>query len=467
MMKIVGFVKFYNEGKNGNLERCLSHLSKFVDEIVCCDDSSTDNSLEIARKYSDHIIKLPNDFEAELEHKQELLELALTLDPDWIIHLDPDEILDKPEKLRELCEYLDKGGYDSAYCHLVNLWLSDKFYRVDQAFNRLWKIPIWKNNGKLKFDTSHGLHKPQHPLGLEKTFHSNIQIIHYGFWKRELIDRKIKTYQELGQKGWALKRLNPDSKAILKPIQLKTNNPKITIGIPAYIDSETSLEYFKDCLNSCVEQTYEGEMEILVVDDGSPKPFGEQVENISKVLNARYVRNQENKGIGFTRNRIIEETKGKILYFLSADDMLLPNSIETVMSLHKEYAFYFSDYQILSRGQVQTYQVPRFGKYEDFVFSAVESARQSKMFCCYNIFAPIELWRENMFDDSYIKNEDLEHFLRCLLVKKVEFIHITQPLFIYRVSPEMWTSRLGMDRIAETNKRTFQKINELLGKEVF
>ena len=71
--KIIGFVKFYNEGNNGNLERCLKHLSIFCDDIALCDDSSTDNSPEIARKYSNKIIKLPNDFKKEIFHKQELL----------------------------------------------------------------------------------------------------------------------------------------------------------------------------------------------------------------------------------------------------------------------------------------------------------------------------------------------------------------------------------------------------------
>ena len=64
-LKLVGFVKCFNEGHNGNLERCLKHLSVFCDEIVICDDSSTDNSVEIAKKYTNQIIHLPNDFNAE------------------------------------------------------------------------------------------------------------------------------------------------------------------------------------------------------------------------------------------------------------------------------------------------------------------------------------------------------------------------------------------------------------------
>ena len=48
-VKLVGFVKCFNEGRSGNLDRCLKHLSSFCDDIAFCDDSSTDYSLEIAK----------------------------------------------------------------------------------------------------------------------------------------------------------------------------------------------------------------------------------------------------------------------------------------------------------------------------------------------------------------------------------------------------------------------------------
>lgn len=46
-IKLIGFLKVYNEVKSGNLERVLRHLKTFCDEIVVCDCQSADNSLEI------------------------------------------------------------------------------------------------------------------------------------------------------------------------------------------------------------------------------------------------------------------------------------------------------------------------------------------------------------------------------------------------------------------------------------
>jgi len=222
-MKIAGFVKFYNESINNNLDRCLKQLSKYTDYIVCCDDSSNDNSREIALKYTKDIITMPNDFKAELLHKQKLLKYLLKKysDTDFIIHLDPDEILSDPSKVKDLCAKMIENKFNGLRIHLINLWLSEYWYRIDDKFNDLWKTIIWRNNGKLKYESIKQLHMPMHPSGIDKigvVSSEVLQIYHYGFSTPELIARKYKTYQSLGQSGWNLERLKPTRKASLIPL---------------------------------------------------------------------------------------------------------------------------------------------------------------------------------------------------------------------------------------------------------
>ena len=233
-MKICGFVKFYNEGENGNLERCLKNLSTFCDTTVCCNDSSTDNSLEIAKKYTEHIITLPDEFTKELEHKQKLLETALGLNPDWIYWQDPDEYLEKRgiDGIKRLCEFGDEFGIDCFNFHEINLWSSRCWFRTDNAFNGKWDIRLWKNNKNLKFPERTGLHTPQHPEGLAKVQNVNLQVIHFGFSDVEQIARKYATYKKLGQSGWALERMQPHSPELkLEPANLQwfsdEDRPKI------------------------------------------------------------------------------------------------------------------------------------------------------------------------------------------------------------------------------------------------
>lgn len=219
-LRLVGFVKCFNEGSNGNLERCLKHLTSFCDDIVVCDDSSTDNSLEIAQKFTNNIIKLPDEFTKELEHKQKLLELALSLDPDWIVFLDPDEIFDRfgeSNGIRSLCYYGQEKNIDGFAFQEFNLWKDFFHYRTDELWFQNWQVRLWKNTGNLKFEIKEGLHNRLWPLGINTISRSEIKVIHFGFVSKDEINKKISTYQSLGQKGRSLERIKDEAGIKLKP----------------------------------------------------------------------------------------------------------------------------------------------------------------------------------------------------------------------------------------------------------
>ena len=221
-IRLIGFLQIYNESEKGNLERALDHVSKFCDDIVIYDDGSTDNSREIASKYTKHIIgpKVNDDFRNELKHKQELLELALSLNPDWIVWLDADEVFDRDGEnfgIRALCKYGQTKGIDGFSFQEFNLWKNENGYRIDEVWHKLWQSRLWRNNKRLTFDIKYGLHQGQCPQNLERIWMSEIKVIHYGFSSTAKINEKYQMYKEFGQTGWNLERIKSEKGIKLKP----------------------------------------------------------------------------------------------------------------------------------------------------------------------------------------------------------------------------------------------------------
>ena len=212
--KLIAFIQIHNEYKKGNLERVLNHITRFCDDIVIYDDGSTDGSYEIALKYTSNIIRSDvNDFENEIDHKQQLLELALSLNPDWIVWLDADEVFDRDGELyaiRNLCKYGESKKIDGFSFQEFNLWRSLSEYRVDENWHKLWQIRLWKNNKKLKFEKQIGLHKIIHPSGMKKICKSDVKVIHFGFSDKDRIDDKYQMYKKHGQTGNALSRIKDE-----------------------------------------------------------------------------------------------------------------------------------------------------------------------------------------------------------------------------------------------------------------
>ena len=252
-IKLVGFVQCFNEGKTGNLERVLNHLSKFCDDIVIYDDGSTDNSYEIASKFSKNIIRsVENNFKKEIGHKQKLLELALSLKPDWIVWLDADEVFDRDGELhaiRNLCKYGESKEIDSFSFQEFNLWKNSSEYRADEEWHKLWRIRLWRNTGELKFDVKEGLHLRQYPLGLKTDRRADIKVIHYGFASEENVNKKYSNYQSLGQSGWSLERIRDEKTLTLKPFS-RDWFPLSTLKISVICLIYKSIEYANFVLNS-------------------------------------------------------------------------------------------------------------------------------------------------------------------------------------------------------------------------
>lgn len=89
MAKISVVVDTYN--KERDLPRCLESVRDLASEVIVCDESSTDKTVEIARKYGAKVITHETVPYVELIRNFEISKAS----GDWVLVLDPDEEISK------------------------------------------------------------------------------------------------------------------------------------------------------------------------------------------------------------------------------------------------------------------------------------------------------------------------------------------------------------------------------------
>jgi len=97
-----------------------------------------------------------------------------------------------------------------------------------------------------------------------------------------------------------------------------------SIIIPVYKVRE---QYLRECLNSVVHQTLR-EIEIILVDDGSPDNCGMICDEYAAVDSRIKVIHQENQGVSVARNHGMQIATGEWVMFVDSDDWLQLDACE-------------------------------------------------------------------------------------------------------------------------------------------
>lgn len=100
-------------------------------------------------------------------------------------------------------------------------------------------------------------------------------------------------------------------------------NPLITIVIPIY----NVENYLHKCVDSVINQTYTN-LEIILVDDGSPDKCGEICDEYEKIDSRIKVIHKSNGGLSDARNAGIDIASGKYISFIDSDDYVDQDYIE-------------------------------------------------------------------------------------------------------------------------------------------
>lgn len=99
----------------------------------------------------------------------------------------------------------------------------------------------------------------------------------------------------------------------------------ISVLVPVY----NSEKYIKRCIESILKQTYKN-FEIIIIDDGSTDNSKKICTDYLKKDQRVKLIKQNNRGIAYTRNRLINEAIGKYITFIDSDDYVNPKYLETL-----------------------------------------------------------------------------------------------------------------------------------------
>ena len=108
----------------------------------------------------------------------------------------------------------------------------------------------------------------------------------------------------------------------------------ISVIVPIYRVEE----YLNQCIESIVNQTYQN-LQIILVDDGSPDRCGEMCEEWARRDKRIEVLHKKNGGLSDARNAGLAIATGDCIAFVDSDDWIEPTMYEAMLSvLAKENA---------------------------------------------------------------------------------------------------------------------------------
>ena len=214
---------------------------------------------------------------------------------------------------------------------------------------------------------------------------------------------------------------------------------KVSILMPMY----NSEKYITESINSILNQGYEN-IELIIVDDGSTDLSIKIVEKYSDSRIKLY-KNIENKGLPYTRNKLLNLATGEYIALLDSDDIALENRIK----IQVEFLENNKNIDIVGSSAII------FGKYKlekpSKVIIGVENIK------CNLMFGNCMLNSTVMMRSSFIKEnklfyrkecevcQDYSFFVDAALVGNIENMNIST--IKYRTGHENITKKSKMKNI--------------------
>lgn len=190
----------------------------------------------------------------------------------------------------------------------------------------------------------------------------------------------------------------------------------ISVVIPMYNSEKTII----NAIESVKNQTYKGDLEIIVVDDGSEDKSSEVVNHYITEHSELSIKllQRTNGGVSAARNTGMKASKGELIALLDADDVWMPNKLERQLSFLENKNF---DIDLLAtKRSNHIIKAPYFVNENGLV-----EVTFRKLMIRNETSPPTVLFKRKIlentgyFDDEQRYAEDINYWLRVSLHNKI------------------------------------------------
>ncbi len=207
---------------------------------------------------------------------------------------------------------------------------------------------------------------------------------------------------------------------------MKNKYPLVSIIIPCYNHEQ----FVQDSIQSVIDQTY-GNIELLIIDDGSKDGSVIKIQEMIEACKERFVRFEfryrGNIGLSATLNEALEWCEGKYFSPIASDDQILSyktNIQVQYLETNNDSVAVFGGVQLIDKNN---------RKLEKLVSKAKSYSFEDIIMHSHNLLAPTQMIRKEAIDNvgGYNSNLFIEDWYMWLKLSEIGNIHCIDEIFAF------------------------------------
>lgn len=201
---VIGAMRIKNE--QDWIQKSIESQLPICEKVLVFDDNSTDATKEIVRSFGSRTVLIESPFQGLSEGRDKQFALAhlVAIDPEWVLWIDGDEVLEAAAPTILAAELANPEATSYAF-RICYFWNTLQQFRVDGCYRGFFRNSLFRMRGqdysRLTFSTAAGAlvtSGGNRPVGLQgPPFFSNVRVKHYGYLTAEQRQRKFEWYNQV------------------------------------------------------------------------------------------------------------------------------------------------------------------------------------------------------------------------------------------------------------------------------